>query len=158
MDSSENDLLLGLIRLSDIVLDATQKVVAKHGLSQASFEALMTLRGQPEPRRMTPTELYRSILISSGGMTKVLKLLERDGLIAREDNPEDRRSRYVQLTEAGRIRAEVVMEAVREQDQMILGKSLSAQQIRQLGQLLLTTVASIETACTNVQNSQSGKN
>ena len=144
-DRPETRVMLGLIRLNDLVLESTKAEVAKHGLTMAGFEALMSLRGQPEPWQMTPTALFRAILITSGGMTKVLKQLEQDGYVQRVDNPADQRSRFVRLTQKGKVFAEVVMEEIAEHDRRILTQSLNEQQINQLAKVLLRTVDKIET-------------
>jgi len=102
------------------------------------------LRAQPKPRRMTPTDLYQAILITSGGMTKVLKQLEEEGDIVREDHSSDKRSRYVRLTPAGEKRAEAVMMAVSEDEKRALHDALSDQQIAQLGKVLLRTLEKLE--------------
>lgn len=143
-DRPETRVMLGLIRLNDLVLESTRAEVAKHGLTMAGFEALMTLRSQPEPWQMTPTALFRAILITSGGMTKVLKQLEQDGYVQRGDNPADQRSRFVRLTQKGKVFAEVVMEEIAEHDRRILTQSLNEQQINQLAKVLLRTVDKIE--------------
>ncbi len=143
-DRPETRVMLGIIRLNDIVYESTRSLVAEFGLTPGAFEALMTLRGQPAPWQMTPSALYQSILMSSGGMTKVLKQLEADGLVDRIDNPEDQRSRFVRLTPAGKILAEQVMEAVAGHDRELLTGSLSDQQIEQLGKVLLKTLAKLE--------------
>lgn len=140
----ETTVMLGVIRLRDIVMDATRQLAADFGLTQAGFEVLTTLRAQPEPRRLTPTELYRAILITSGGMTKVLKQLEQEGLITREDDPDDGRSRVVVLTEAGVQKVEAAMAAVSQQDKSLLDGALSADQITRLGDALLQTVKRLE--------------
>lgn len=143
-DRPETRVMLGIIRLNDIVYESTRSLVAEFGLTPGAFEALMTLRGQPAPWQMTPSVLYQSILMSSGGMTKVLKQLEADGLVDRIDNPEDQRSRFVRLTPAGKILAEQVMEAVAGHDRELLTGSLSDQQIEQLGKVLLKTLSKLE--------------
>jgi DNA-binding MarR family transcriptional regulator len=143
-DRPETRVMLGIIRLNDIVYESTRSLLAEFGLTPGAFEALMTLRGQPAPWQMTPSALYRSILMSSGGMTKVLKQLEADGLVDRIDNPEDQRSRFVRLTPAGKILAEQVMEAVAGHDRELLTGSLSDQQIEQLGKVLLKTLSKLE--------------
>jgi DNA-binding MarR family transcriptional regulator len=143
-DRPETRVMLGIIRLNDIVYESTRSLVAEFGLTPGAFEALMTLRGQPAPWQMTPSALYQSILMSSGGMTKVLKQLEADGLVDRIDNPEDQRSRFVRLTPAGKILAEQVMEAVAGHDRELLTGSLSDQQIEQLGKVLLKTLSKLE--------------
>ncbi|MCI5095933.1 MAG: MarR family transcriptional regulator [Rhodobacteraceae bacterium] len=143
-DRPETRVMLGIIRLNDIVYESTRSLLAEFGLTPGAFETLMTLRGQPAPWQMTPSALYQSILMSSGGMTKVLKQLEADGLVDRVDNPEDQRSRFVRLTPAGKILAEQVMEAVAGHDRELLTGSLSDQQIEQLGKVLLKTLAKLE--------------
>jgi len=140
----ETEVMLGLMRLNDIVIESTNRMVAGFGLTPAGFEVLMTLRAQPAPRRMTPTELYRAISITSGGMTKVLGQLEESGLILRLDNAEDARSRHVQLTAAGAAHIERVMQAVGDHDRAILSSALSRAQVKQLARMLLDTLDRLE--------------
>ena len=140
----ETEVMLGLTRLNDIVIESTKRLVADFGLTQAGFEVLMTLRAHPAPRRMTPTELYRAILITSGGMTKVLRQLEKDGLIARLDNATDARSRHVQLTEAGAAHIERVMQAVGDHDRALLSAALSRAQVEDLARMLLGALDRLE--------------
>lgn len=138
--------VLSLIRLNDLVVERYKAVLAEFALSQAGFEVLVTLRTLPEPRRLTPTELYRSILITSGGMTKVMHGLEAAGLVQREDNPEDKRSRYVALTQEGARVAEASMAAVSACEERMFAEVLNEQQVLQLANVLLRTVAKIEAA------------
>ena len=142
--TTETEVMLALIRLNDIVLDSTRKLLAGIGLTPAGFEVLMTLRAQPAPRRMTPTELYRAILITSGGMTKVLKQLEGEGAIIRLDNDQDARSRFVQMTGNGAARAEQAMRVVGRHDRAILSRALSGDQVEQLARMLLDTLDKME--------------
>lgn len=140
----ETEVMLGLIRLNDIVAANTQKALAPHGLTPAAFEVLVTLRALPPPRQMTPTALYRSILITSGGMTKILKTLEEQGAVVRADNGRDGRSRLVKLTPKGKVLVEKSMRAVMRADRALLGGSLSAPDIEQLRKTLLKALAHLE--------------
>lgn len=81
-------------------------VFARHGLDAGEFDVLSTLRRSGPPYALRPTELYRSLMISSGGLTDRLNRLTKAGLITRPPSPEDRRSLLVQLTEEGRTRVE----------------------------------------------------
>ncbi|MDQ3289245.1 MAG: MarR family transcriptional regulator [Pseudomonadota bacterium] len=72
------------------------------GLHYTDLDVLATLRRNGKPYRLTPTQLRDSVLITSGAMTACLDRLEDAGLIARRDNPDDRRSTSAQLTPAGR--------------------------------------------------------
>lgn len=71
------------------------------GLHYTDLDVLATLRRGGKPYRLTPTELRASVLITSGAMTACLDRLERNGLISRFDNPDDRRSTSAGLTAAG---------------------------------------------------------
>lgn len=79
---------------------------AAFGLDRGEFDVIGTLRRSGPPYRLTPTELYTSLMISSGGLTHRLDRLEKAGLIRRERSERDGRSQLVALTEAGIARAE----------------------------------------------------
>ncbi|MEP3247925.1 MAG: MarR family transcriptional regulator [Sneathiella sp.] len=118
--------------------------MASYDLSQASFEVLTTLRAMPHPRPLTPTDLYNTILITSGGMTKVLKTLEEKGLIERISSDSDRRSRLVKITPAGAILIEHAMAAVIEGDKDLLSRSLPETQRQELKSILLQALEKLE--------------
>ena len=80
---------------------SVNEALAAHGLTLGQFDILATLRRNPDGR-LTPTQLLRSVVLSSGGMTNRLDRLEQAGWIRREADPEDRRGVVVALTPAGR--------------------------------------------------------
>ena len=80
---------------------SVNEALAVHGLTLGQFDILATLRRQPDGR-LTPTQLLRSVVLSSGGMTNRLDRLEEAGWIRREADPGDRRGVVVALTPAGR--------------------------------------------------------
>ena len=59
----------------------------------------------------TQTELARLAAVEQPTMANTLGRMERDGLIAREPDPNDRRSSLVSLNKLGRRRAAEAMEA-----------------------------------------------
>lgn len=73
-------------------------IMAIHGLTPAEFDVLATLRRSPPPGELTPSEIQRGMLITSGGLTKVLQQLESRGLITRTTSETDRRIKPVHLT------------------------------------------------------------
>jgi DNA-binding MarR family transcriptional regulator len=83
-----------------------EAVFAKAGLDAGEFDVLATLLRNGPPYRLRPTELYRSLMISSGGLTNRLDRLEKAGLIRRGEPEGDGRSLPVELTREGRKRAE----------------------------------------------------
>jgi len=73
------------------------------GLCLSDFAVLeLLLHKGPQP----VSRLGRKVLLSSGSITAAVDRLEARGLLTRTVDPEDLRSRIVQLTEAGRELAE----------------------------------------------------
>jgi DNA-binding MarR family transcriptional regulator len=83
-----------------------EAVFAGHGLDTGEFDVLATLLRFGPPYQLRPTELFRSLMISSGGLTDRLSRLAEAGLILRTPAEHDARSLLVQLTKEGRRRAE----------------------------------------------------
>lgn len=70
------------------------------GLPQTSFEAL--LRMERSGGSMTMGELASQVVLSSGGVTRLVDRLAADGYAERRDCPTDRRVQYAAITDAGR--------------------------------------------------------
>jgi MarR family transcriptional regulator, 2-MHQ and catechol-resistance regulon repressor len=70
-----------------------------HSLTETQFgvlEALHHLGPMPQAR------LCEKLLVSGSNLTTVIDNLERNGLVRRDANPEDRRAYLVRLTDSGR--------------------------------------------------------
>jgi len=113
--------------------------LAHAGLKAGDFDVLATLVRSGPPYELTPTVLYRSTMISSGGMTARLDKLEKTGLIERRSHSEDRRALIVCLTEKGKTVITAIMpDYVARQEAALRGLSPEDQQNLSdlLGQLL----------------------
>jgi DNA-binding MarR family transcriptional regulator len=137
-------LIMRLYRLSSLALENGRQQVARHGLGFTEFEVLVALRSVSPPHELTPTELYDAILISSGGLTKVMRGLESRGLVTRVEHEADRRSRRVRLTPEGRALAERMMVEVQAADGALLSVGLSPQDIECLIALLRKLLLAVE--------------
>ena len=138
------ELVVRVYRLNSLMQDSVAEQIAAHGLSFMEFEVLITLRGVPPPYEMIPTELYPAILISSGGLTKVLNSLQERGLITRAEGAADKRSKPVRLTAKGRTLAERVMAEVLESGhKMVLG-GLSEAEVERATRLLHKLLTTLE--------------
>jgi DNA-binding MarR family transcriptional regulator len=73
---------------------------ARHGLSEGRFTVLMLLLMHPE-HNQSPSELADRAGVTRATMTGLLDGLERDGLVAREPHPADRRTIVARLTSKG---------------------------------------------------------
>ena len=76
-------------------------------------------------------ELARRARLAKQTMTTMVRLLERDGLVRREPDPDDGRASRIHLTERSRSFQPVAERVLRELDQLIT-KSLRATRARQL--------------------------
>jgi DNA-binding MarR family transcriptional regulator len=139
-------LMVRIFRFSGLVLDNAARQMTAHGLTFTEFEVLVTLRGEAPPHELPPTDLYGAVLISSGGLTKVLHALERRNLIARGTGRMDRRSKPVRLTAEGRAFAERVMADVVRSDGELIHRALSDVEIGRLTRLLRKLLATLEPA------------
>lgn len=94
-------LVLDLGRTSTKFNNQVELVCKTCDISVFELEVLVLLRSFPYPHRLTPSWLSKSLMVSSGGLTKVLIKLENKGYITRDQNPTDKRSRIVRLTDEG---------------------------------------------------------
>jgi DNA-binding MarR family transcriptional regulator len=137
-------LMVRVYRLAGLIHDNAMEQAAAHGLSSAEFEVLVTLRGVPPPNELLPTELYSAVLMSSGGLTKVLGGLEKRGLVTRAEGKSDRRSKPVRLTAKGRALAERAMADVLQSDRKLILSGLSKAEVERLTRLLRKLLAVLE--------------
>ena len=62
---------------------------------------LATLLRSGQPYQLSPTELFNTLMISSGTITHRIDRLEQADLVRRIPDPSDRRGTLVQLTDRG---------------------------------------------------------
>jgi DNA-binding MarR family transcriptional regulator len=108
----------------------------KHGLSEGRLGVLFRLY------RLGPTalgDLAEDFHTSPRNVTGLVDNLERDGLVERVPDPNDRRSIKARLTEAGRVRIEAIWKEGIE-NQFELAEGLSRDDLAQLRHLCLTLV------------------
>ena len=99
--------ILGRARLITMLArTAIEDVFSRHGLDAGEFDVLATMLRSGAPYRLRPTELFKSLMISSGGLTARLGKLEKAGLVTRRPSENDARSLMVELTPKGRDLAE----------------------------------------------------
>lgn len=139
-------LMVRVHRLRDLVWASGRAAIRRHGLGPAAFEVLAALRSTSPPWEMRPSELQAAILISSGGLTKVLHGLERQGLVVRTGQARDRRSRPVRLTPAGATCIEAAMAELHAAEGALLARGLTAEEMAELTALLQKLLQALEPA------------
>ena len=125
--------------------DHLTPVIADFGLQTGEFDVLAALRRSGAPYMLTPSALYEVTMRSSGGMTARIDRLEKQGLVQRQPNPQDRRGTLVALTEAGQDLIERAVPVHLANEAKILD-SLSAAEQADLARLLEKLLAGLPRA------------
>lgn len=132
-------------RLTLMLRRDIEAVFERHGLDAGEFDVLATLRRAGAPFELRPTELYRSLMVSSGGLTARLDRLERAGLVRRAPSSEDGRSLRVRLTAKGRERIEAAFGEDMALEAKVL-EALGARERAELARLLRKLTLALEPA------------
>lgn len=111
LDTSLLRISARLVRLCRYLDRASADHLSPFGLKDGEQNVLAALRRSGPPYELTPTELYRSLLVSSGAMTNRLDRLEAAGLLVRTPDPDDRRRTRVALTDQGREVIDAALDA-----------------------------------------------
>jgi DNA-binding MarR family transcriptional regulator len=111
-------------------------VMARHRLTLAEFDALASLRRAAPPRELTPSELQRAMVITSGGLSKVIAQLEARDLVARSTSQHDKRVKPVRLTAKGTRLIEQAMVELMEAACSGIKPLLSDQELDRLIELM----------------------
>lgn len=124
LDASPMAIVGRVKRLYRIVESDLRATFQAHGLDAPSFDVLATLRRSPPPHRLTPAELMRATMVTSGAVTQRLDRLEERGLVTRTRRTEDARSFHVSLSPEGlALINEAMLDNVITQNRLISGLS-----------------------------------
>ncbi len=136
--------LLGRLNEASLIVmrDWLTPVMARFGLQPGEFDVLATLRRTGPPYALTPTALYETTMMSSGGMTARIDRLEKAGLVKRKKHPTDRRGTLVALTAKGRRRIDEAYAAHAANEAEIIS-TLTRTEQRELDALLAKLIAGI---------------
>lgn len=145
IDSSGKAIVGRISLLQDLALRRINEGLARHGVRYQEYGVLATLRSKGPPFQMSPSELQASLIYSSGGLSNLLKRLERGGYIGRSEDPSDGRAVRVKLTAKGKRLAD---QAMPDHAQVELGfiQALTARQREQLAALLAQLMKAQDTA------------
>jgi DNA-binding MarR family transcriptional regulator len=94
-------LWLRLLSCTNLVESGVRgRLRAEFGITLPRFDLMAQLERNPGGLKMS--ELSRRMMVSGGNVTGLTDQLEKEGLVTRSDDPEDRRAYTVKLTPAGR--------------------------------------------------------
>jgi MarR family 2-MHQ and catechol resistance regulon transcriptional repressor len=126
-------LWLALFRTTEAMDRVARKSMSDAGLGFSDFVLLEALL---HAGPLTPGALAEKVGLTSGSITAALDRLELRGLVERELNPDDQRSRIVRLTSAGSALIEPAYEAHAADMERLFATTLSDEQRREFFALL----------------------
>jgi DNA-binding MarR family transcriptional regulator len=106
--------LVGAIMQLAQILESEFRVLAqaKFALGSGDMRILMALRRAGEPYALRPTDLFQSLLVSSGAITKQVDRLEQAGYVKKVLPKGALRRRVIALTPKGVRAADFAQEAI----------------------------------------------
>ena len=136
-------LMSGLIRKLNL-LNKDQKVCYGLTLPQCGAIETLALNG-----KQPMNELSRQMGVTISTMTRIVNILVRDGLVAREESPDDRRKVCIVLTESGGVMAGKLQKCSTDYSSAIFSRIPGAkrEQVLESLELLIDSIETINTKC-----------
>lgn len=121
-----------LARLLDL---ARREAFTAQSIEPWEFDVLAALRRAGAPYQLSPGQLLKETMVTSGTMTNRIDRLTERELVERSPDPSDRRGVLVGLTAAGKSAVDGAFETLLATERDLLGE-LSAAERKQLAALL----------------------
>ena len=99
---------------------ARKEAFTEHGVEAWEFDVLAALRRAGAPYALTPGQLTRQTMVTSGTMTNRVDRLVRRGLVQRSPDPRVRRGVLVTLTGNGKVAVDAAFEALLRREAALL--------------------------------------
>lgn len=115
---------VALLRLSTSLHSALDQQYARHGIARGRFHVLMLLY-ETDGQGLTPHELADRAAVTRAAMTGLIDTLRSAGLVSRVDDPLDRRTYRVNITDEGhRFLKKMLPDHLRRMGALVSGLSL----------------------------------
>jgi DNA-binding MarR family transcriptional regulator len=132
-----------LVRGHRRIVDAVEASLKAEGLPPLEwYDVLLELERHGRPLRARDLEL--KLLLAQYNLSRLLDRMEGRGLIAREPDPDDRRSRLIRLSELGLATRKQMWPVYRRTIETMVGQTLSIQKAERLAKLLASLAATSE--------------
>ena len=121
IDCSGKAVVGRLLHLNELMLKAVNRTLARHELKYPAYAVLATYR-------MTPKDLLEALILTSGGLSNILRRLEKAGFVRRSADATDGRGVVVELTGSGRRVVEPAMRDHAETERKLVAALSLAEQ------------------------------
>ncbi|MEH2087328.1 MarR family winged helix-turn-helix transcriptional regulator [Nostoc sp.] len=143
LDVSPMGIIGRMGRLAKHLERALQETFSEFSLNVGEFDVLAALRRSGQPYQLSPTELFNTLMVSSGTMTHRIDRLEQAKLVKRIPDSSDRRGTLIELTDKGFNVIEKAVEAHVVNERRILSV-LEESERKALADLLRKLLVSFE--------------
>jgi DNA-binding MarR family transcriptional regulator len=97
----EHEAVLNIYHTAAQIRKAATVFLQKYDLTDVQFNVMMLLHYQGEAEGLTQVELSRMMLVNRANVTALVDRMEKNGLVARNADPHDRRSHVIRMTKRG---------------------------------------------------------
>jgi len=124
---------------SRVVAELDRRLDLEHRMSVREFDVLINL-DNAAGGGLRMTDLADAVMLSSGGLTRLVGRLEERGLLRREPDPSDGRGHVASLTGPGRARLAEARTTHNAVISELLGAKLTETELAMLERVLLKTL------------------
>jgi DNA-binding MarR family transcriptional regulator len=143
LDMHAYEVTARISRIGQYIARHQETVFGQFELNRGDVGVLSALHLAGPPNRLSPTRLFKGLMLSSAGITNRLDRLEERGLVRRSRDPHDRRGVLVELTDDGREVLERAIKANTVAEPEIVG-GLAASELDELAGLLKKLLGGLE--------------
>jgi DNA-binding MarR family transcriptional regulator len=129
LDVTPMEVLSRISRLAHHLDRRRAGAFSTHQLEPWEFDVLAALRRSGPPYQLTPGQLLRETLVTSGTMTNRVDRLAARSLVSRDEHPGDRRGVLVRLTDRGRETVDAALADLLDAEQAMLTELSDADRI-----------------------------
>jgi DNA-binding MarR family transcriptional regulator len=135
LDLAPVEVFSRISRLSRLLDLARREAFTAESIEPWEFDVLAALRRAGKPYQLSPGQLLRETMVTSGTMTNRIDRLSQRGFVDRSPDPADRRGVLVGLTASGKSAVDGAFETLLASERDLLAE-LSAAERRELAGLL----------------------
>ena len=126
--------LINLIYTAKHVSYEFMQSLKKHDMTDQQYNVLRVLRGYRDKGPQNIGFIKEHMLDKQSDMSRIIDRLYEKGMVSREENPEDRRQKLVEITDKGLKLLDKMFDCEKSSDKLL--SNLSLEEIDQLNKLL----------------------
>ncbi|ACS60348.1 transcriptional regulator, MarR family (plasmid) [Rhizobium leguminosarum bv. trifolii WSM1325] len=141
-DSSPIAIAMRIRHLHQLDQESLQVILAPFGLGVGDIDVLTHLSQGPEGRPIRPSDLADLCMVTTGAITGRLTKLEQRSYLKRVPHPSDKRTIYVEITDAGQELLNKTREEVARSSHLLQGiRALERSERRNLVETLAKLIS-----------------